>query len=186
MKLLIYSINVFFQLIHFCQCGFTALAWVAIKGHTECMRLLIDARADIHAKNIVRVGCCFDGASSGFLSHFRPRVVLFCLLLFLSSICMRLRCCSIGFGEFDLQWGSTALTCAAEEGHADFVRLLLDTGADKDAKDDVRVGRCFTVTTSYFGLHVPNVFSYVLPLVSLYFLCSLYFQFQHTETCPLP
>jgi hypothetical protein len=35
------------------------------------------------------------------------------------------------------QGGSTALIRAAG-GHADSVRLLLDAGADKDAKDDVR------------------------------------------------
>ena len=33
---------------------------------------------------------------------------------------------------------STALIRAAEEGHADCVRLLLDAGADKNAKDNVR------------------------------------------------
>ena len=32
----------------------------------------------------------------------------------------------------------TALIYAAAEGHADCVRLLLDAGADKDAKDQVR------------------------------------------------
>ena len=31
-----------------------------------------------------------------------------------------------------------ALICAAENGHADCTRLLLDAGADKEAKDVVR------------------------------------------------
>ncbi len=37
------------------------------------------------------------------------------------------------------QIGSTALIFAAHNGRADCVRLLLDAGADKDAKDKVRV-----------------------------------------------
>jgi hypothetical protein len=34
----------------------------------------------------------------------------------------------------------TALIWAAKSGHADLVRLLLDAGVDKNAKDDVRFG----------------------------------------------
>ncbi len=37
------------------------------------------------------------------------------------------------------QDGCTALLRAAESGHADCVRLLLDAGADKNAKNRVRV-----------------------------------------------
>jgi ankyrin repeat protein len=40
--------------------------------------------------------------------------------------------------EFDLQSGRTALIIAVMHGHADCVRLLIDAGADKDAKDMVR------------------------------------------------
>ncbi len=36
------------------------------------------------------------------------------------------------------QRGNTALICAAENGHADCARLLLDAGADKNAKTNVR------------------------------------------------
>lgn len=36
------------------------------------------------------------------------------------------------------QYGRTSLVFAAEKGHADCVRLLLDAGADKNAKDRVR------------------------------------------------
>ena len=50
----------------------------------------------------------------------------------------------IGGGEFDSQDGNTALILAAEQGHADCLRLLIDAGADKDAKDRVRVGRRFS------------------------------------------
>jgi ankyrin repeat protein len=33
----------------------------------------------------------------------------------------------------------TALICAADKGHADCVRVLVEIGADKDAADNVRV-----------------------------------------------
>ena len=41
-------------------------------------------------------------------------------------------------GLSKLQYGFTALMCAAEYGRAECVRLLIDAGADKDAKGDVR------------------------------------------------
>ena len=37
------------------------------------------------------------------------------------------------------QWGCTALIRAAMHGSADCARLLIDAGADKNAKDNVRV-----------------------------------------------
>ena len=37
------------------------------------------------------------------------------------------------------QDGETALMCAATRGHADCVRVLLDAGADKEAKNKVRL-----------------------------------------------
>ena len=36
------------------------------------------------------------------------------------------------------QSGVTAIICAAEMGHADCARLLLDAGADKNSVDNVR------------------------------------------------
>jgi hypothetical protein len=39
------------------------------------------------------------------------------------------------------QFRFTALIRAAQAGHADCVRLLLDVGADKDAKEYVRAAR---------------------------------------------
>ncbi len=36
------------------------------------------------------------------------------------------------------QRGETALICAAQAGYYDCVNLLVDGGADKEAKDDVR------------------------------------------------
>ena len=47
----------------------------------------------------------------------------------------RLRFCISGAAA---QYGGTALIGAARFGHADCARLLLDAGADKEAKDNVR------------------------------------------------
>jgi hypothetical protein len=49
------------------------------------------------------------------------------------------------------QNGWTALICAATNGHADCVRLLLDAGADKEAKDSVRASAVFVYGALFFG-----------------------------------
>ena len=48
------------------------------------------------------------------------------------------------------QHGNTALMHAARHGHADFVRLLLDAGADKEAKNKVLVGRTSCGFATFF------------------------------------
>ena len=47
---------------------------------------------------------------------------------------------AISGGECDAQFGNTALIRAAGNSCADCVRLLLDAGADKEARDNVSVG----------------------------------------------
>jgi ankyrin repeat protein len=49
----------------------------------------------------------------------------------------------LGGDESDSQGGFTALMFAASSGHADCVRLLIDAGADKEIRNNVRAGRCF-------------------------------------------
>jgi ankyrin repeat protein len=51
--------------------------------------------------------------------------------------------------ESNAQLGRTALVIAAARGHADCVRMLIDAGADKDAKDRVCIGPCFSKVLSY-------------------------------------
>ncbi len=48
--------------------------------------------------------------------------------------------CGAAWVKSDSQSGDTALFSAAECGHADCVRLLIDAGADKEAKDKVLYG----------------------------------------------
>jgi ankyrin repeat protein len=47
----------------------------------------------------------------------------------------------VGGGDFNSQGGWTALILAAWNGHADCVRLLIDAGAGKDARNNVRHSR---------------------------------------------
>jgi hypothetical protein len=41
------------------------------------------------------------------------------------------------------QIGQTSLMCAVFKGHVDCVRLLIESGADVDATDNVRLLLCF-------------------------------------------
>ena len=53
----------------------------------------------------------------------------------------------------NMQRGNTALIISARDGRADCVRLLLDGGADKDAKNNVRVvGRVLYSNTFWVAL----------------------------------
>ncbi len=69
--------------------------------------------------------------------------------VYMHLTCVRWRLCCMGGGESDSQLGWAALIYAAESGHAECARLLIDAGADKDAKNDVRVGHCFAEAQSY-------------------------------------
>ena len=60
----------------------------------------------------------------------RARCVLLCCVCNVVGVVCR--------DEYDSQDGCTALIEAAWSGHADCARLLLDAGADKEARDDVR------------------------------------------------
>ena len=56
------------------------------------------------------------------------------------------------------QEGKTALIHAAKNGFADKVRLLLNAGADQNAKDYVRDGRCFGLVLCLDIEVIPAVF----------------------------
>ena len=129
--------------------GSTALICAVESGQTNCVRLLIDAGADKDTKDWVRVGNCFAVPLLPFLFYVLLRIFLFircrrCHVLY--SYCTPAYFDGIVSGgcESDSQGGMTALMCATANGRADCARLLIDAGADKEVKDDVRVGRsCF-------------------------------------------
>ncbi len=55
-----------------------------------------------------------------------------------------------------MQHGWTALMKAAHGGRKDCVRLLIDAGADTDAKNTVRVGRC-VAGVLHFSFYFPRL-----------------------------
>ena len=143
------------------QNGLMGLIWAANKGHADCVRLLIDAGADKEAKSEVSARslhifhlclllyflrfdlCPLSLCSISFLLIFTIKIYN-CSTHFPDHflyICWWRRC--VGGGESDSQGGWTALSIAAARGRTDCARLLLDAGANKEAKINVRVGRCF-------------------------------------------
>jgi hypothetical protein len=60
------------------------------------------------------------------------------------------KCSKIFYFTLLYQWGSTALVRAAENGNADCLRLLLDTGAEKLVQDSVRVDPYLTLKACVF------------------------------------
>jgi hypothetical protein len=68
------------------------------------------------------------------------------LITFLRARSVRWLC--VGGDESKSQAGSTALICAIHSCRRDCEKLLIDAGADKEAKDNVRAGRCLFVALS--------------------------------------
>ena len=68
--------------------------------------------------------------------------------------------------------------CAAFSGHTDCARLLIDAGADKDAKTHVRVGLYFAgvppVFLSHFVLYLVTCALYISPPFLLYPVLSYF------------
>jgi len=50
-------------------------------------------------------------------------------------------CINFAWNHLILQDGAAALMMAADNGHSDCVRMLIDAGADKEAKSKVRIDR---------------------------------------------
>ncbi len=117
------------------QDGCTALIWAASNGHTDCVRLLVEGGADKDANSSVRhwahlFTVCFNW------SRFCALCLWFYIFVFSAVNDRRLRV--IAAYLFQIQDGCTALIWAASNGHTDCVRLLVEGGADKDAKSTVR------------------------------------------------
>ncbi len=79
-------------------------------------------------------------------------------------------------GKSESQDGDTALILAAASGHADCARLLIDTGADKDATASlVRVGYCFDDATCLGVAHFILCLSFLrcIPRFEISTVCNL-------------
>jgi hypothetical protein len=97
------------------QYGQTALSWAANNGHSAVVQLLLERRADVHAKS----------------TRVRPAVRLPRSAALLLTFSLRRA----------TQGGNTPLHLAAHRGHAECARLLIDAGAELNAANDVR-SRC--------------------------------------------
>ncbi len=71
--------------------------------------------------------------------------------------------------QYTVQDGRTALMCAADIGYADCVRMLLDAGADKEAKDNVRYQYC-NLWEGCVSVHVCHCFGCLLFSKRMYVL----------------
>ena len=112
------------------------------------------------------VGRCFDEAlllknitksrlSVRVIVHCVPASACVCLCL---CLCLCLRVCGSVGGEIaTCQKGQTALICAARKSHPYCALLLIEAGADKEAKTNVRARFVGVVLVSFelFRLHSP-------------------------------
>ena len=79
--------------------------------------------------------------------------------------------------ESDSQDEFTALIQAAGNGRAECARLLIDAGADKEARDRVRVGRCFAGMLFCFNFQFTDVSLFALFYFSIYLAAFIAFAF---------
>ena len=114
------------------QGGCTALIRAAAGGHTDCVRVLIDANVDKEASDSVRHTIIFT--SCFLFEHFHNLYHLksFHLSSFLFS------CSRPWYILGQTQNGRTALFVSAMKGHTDCVRLLAESGVDTEPKSEVR------------------------------------------------
>ncbi len=112
------------------QNGYTALGAASLSGHTEVIRLLLGRGACTETRN--RVSPCPANKASGRLYASGSWILIangyskpFC------SLCARF-----------VQYGDTALVCAASGDYCSAVSALLDGGAQIEEANDVRRRRC--------------------------------------------
>ena len=117
----------------------SALERAAACGHLEVARLLLSHGADIEARDIVRLrphrshtaGALADAVAQRAVGHLPEcRATA-------SRATSPLAPCARGHPS---QFGQTPLVLAANKGHLSIAELLLDAGADVNAKSKVRKG----------------------------------------------
>ncbi len=100
-------------------------------------------------------------------------------------LCVRWPFCFVEWGKFDSQGEWTVLMVAAENGHAACVRLLIDAGADMEAKDRVRVALLVLLSSRHFiftafvSLFQSLCLTFHILRVSFSLCCSPYFLWYH-------
>jgi ankyrin repeat protein len=98
------------------QNGNAALALASCKGHVKIVKVLLEAKATINAKNVVSSTSCQSTAKA-------QRSLFFVT----------------GCWSIDIQDGETALVLASVVGCVDVVKVLLEAKADVHARNDVSI-----------------------------------------------
>ena len=130
--------------------GYTALMWATENGHADCVRLLIDAGANIDATSEMGETALVQAAAEGRTDCVRMLIdagarmdamdeVMYPALIAAATNgrteSVRLLIDAGADIEVSVLCGWTALTNAADNGHTECARLLIEAGADKEAKD---------------------------------------------------
>ncbi len=138
------------------QNGNTALVRAAAGGHTDMVELLLDRGADLEAKNrvsLATVSMMRHGTAAGVASGPGAATARRRRVIVLVSCAggggrrrwsvdvgrgLRVRRSAMRREHMSAQFGATALIAAATKGHVEAVKLLLDRGADVEAKNAVK------------------------------------------------
>ena len=133
--------------------GYTALHSAVDKGHVDVVQVLIDAGADIDAKNNMGRSPLFWAWKRGKLDIVKVLVKAgadVCVTDNKGDTCLSLTAANgrtetvrylVGLPEVDVNIADekdfTALHSAVDEGHVDVVQVLIAAGADIEAKDEM-------------------------------------------------
>ena len=152
------------------QNGATALVAAAWRGHMATVEVLLDRGADLEAKDRVSAAamCCFATGhagchgrvpwcgegddASGRRAAGRPAWEA-ALAGWNASRGATARRGAVSCWHAASQYGATALVAAARRGHKDTVELLVDRGADLEAKDRVSAAAVCCCATGHAGRH---------------------------------
>jgi hypothetical protein len=108
--------------------GYTAVIWAALKGKIECLKLLIDAKADLNLQDTNGLTAVMRAALNGEIK---------CLKLLIDAKA------DLNLQDTD---GDTAVMWAARRGYIECLKLLIDAKADlnlqnKNGKTALKIAR---------------------------------------------
>ena len=110
---MIHVVCIVYSILSIIQYGWTALMWASYGGHTEVVKVLVEAKADLNIATQVNL------------------IINYLLTL---TIDVYYDYCFI---FISLQYGHTALIDAAKKGHTSTVKILVDHGAATDIRNKV-------------------------------------------------